>query len=1140
MTDHSPWKDAEQAVIAKLDIAAEYRALGVVFTQDHPRDDGWQPCHSVASDDTDSLAEVCIKGPGRGRYRDRRGFGTRLNLWQFAVKVRRCLDWREARQHYADQAGIELPSGEEPKRPEDQLDFNSNTSNFVLHNWSELKGGFDVRAVLDNGGCAARYPKKAKAELSQYVLAFPVFGGPDFLDYDPCGWVVANQTGEKMVLYQGKDKPVIRSKTLSVGGSVGGLMGMFALERLAEEKAGGPPVEVVWKVEGLTDLLAVTTAIQEGGYQGRHVAISNSGGTTENVKPEWVDLLRGKVVYVLHDCDVPGRTGAYGWANALAGKAAEVRCVLLPFPVTKNHGADVRDYLMGDMATYGQLLEMAQQAMPVTSDQPTALAELARAMNEGLPAGETAGQPAQPGLFDGARGEDGASTDPVAGTVEARVHSNTENHTRVKKTKATSKADADNKADGRVGQIVARTHDANQAHSDDLITYIDLSTRPKGTATNEALKAIMSDILERLDIEAEYRTHIPFLRITSDRPTHRGWLQCYALGRKESTASAGFCIGNGTERGRYRDHALDSGSFWDVMIRYGGFPTFMEALRHFARKANVKLPTDATEVSPEHRCPLCDGTSHCSWRADGLHLCYASTPEDKIEGWVCLGKSKVNRRMWLWRRRDTASMKTALKLAGPTETVPAIDTFDDLYTTAGVVNTPEAGTVGDVTGAVAEPVSEQPDLNGTEQESVRSNCSPNATHDEPNVRVSLILNTNTNTYRPSGDGTHKTKSDTLSAAQTDFSTGPAHFADGGHPCPARLKVILRDKTDYHDHLAGELRCRRWTCVSCINWNKARWTAALSTQLRSLGATFVWRGNERHWTAVAKRISRAKGEYCRIETGCGELLVVASVAFTGAIQMGRDTAIKTVRAAIEAIPWRKQAAGTANRVRPVSASQHWSVREVKANKYKMVTTTPNAKRAAEILEEAGYTVDPCSLRQSGTWQQQFHCRAPEKDDLRDVHFTVTWAASNIRPLLDDDGRLMDPFDLPEELRRGDLGETSEADCSMQPSSPAVTALVPKPFQSQQQWFDFAKIRAVQLDSAGRWRITESTSDGVVCRWSRCAYHTHAAAEQTLARGRFQFAPAGVDAQKVNYASEPADDAIPDSDAITIGPGQGESQ
>ena len=1144
MSDHTVWKDAELAIIAALDISAEYSALGVMFTQDHPRDDGWRPCRAVGRDDKNALAEVCINGPGRGRYRDPGLFGISWNLWKFAAKVRSYPDWREIRKAYADKVGVKLPSGAEPKRPDDQLEL-WHFSEPVLRIWAELKGGFDLQAILDNGGRNARYPKKAKAEHSQYVVAFPVFGGPAFQDNDPCGWIIANQTGDPVTLYQGKGKPVSRCKTLSVGGSVGGLLGRYALERLAEEKAGSLPVEVVWKVEGLSDMLAVAAAIRAGGYQGRHVVISNSGGTLETVKAEWVELLRGKVVYVLHDCDVPGREGAYRWATALAGKAAEVRCVLLPYTVTKKHGADARDYLMGDMATYAELLEMAQQAMPVTSAQPTVLDELALVMNEGLPAGETAGQPAQQGLFDGARDEDGASTDQVDGTVETHIHSRTKNHPRVKQTTAASKADASDKTDGHAAPDVRKNHVASQDQPDDLTTIIKSPVRTKGTDTNVDWKTIKRDILDGLDIEVQYRTHIPFLRITTDTPNHRGWLQCFALGRKESNASAGFCIGNGTERGRYRDHALDRGSFWDVMVRYGGFPTIMEALRHFARKANVKLPTDATEVSPEHRCPLCDGTSHCSWRVDGLHLCYASTPEDKIDGWVCLGRSKVNRRMWLWRRREQASAIRAPKPVGPTEALPAIETFDDLFTTASVASTPDAGTVGVVTGSVAQPTSEQPDLSGAELGNQHPIDLPRVPTVETDVRLSLIpisITTTTPTHGPSTADTHKTKSDIQPTAHAADQTTPARYAGGGRPCPASLPVILRDKADYHNHLAGELRCKRWTCVACIDWNKVRWTIALSAQLRLLGDTLacVWRGNERHWTAVAKRINRAKGDYCRIETGCGELLVVASVVFTGAIQMDSDTAVELVRTAIDAIPWREQPAGTNERIRPVSASQNWSVREIKPDKYKRVGTTPNAKRAAEILEESGYTVQPGAPRESGPWLKQYHCRAPEKDDPRDVDITVTWAASNITPPLDDEGNMLDPSTLPEELKRGDVGETPEPGCSVLPSSMAIAPLVPEPSRLQQQWFDFAKVRSVQLDSSGRWRITECTTDGVVCRWSRCAYHTHAAAEQMLARGRFQFAPAGVDAQKVNYASEPADDAIPDSDAITVGPGQGESQ
>ena len=181
-------------------------------------------------------------------------------------------------------------------------------SEVILGMWCEAKGGFDIATVKAQGGRLGRYPAKQKAEYAQDVVAFPGFGGPGFLDSDPCAWVVANRTGGQVQVYKGKGRAPTFSKTVSVGGSVGGLMGLAALRRLADT---GPDEDLtVWKVEGLSDLLTLAHAIAKAGLSDTHVVLSNTQGTLETCKPEWVRLLKGRRVYVLHDLRPPGLIGS--------------------------------------------------------------------------------------------------------------------------------------------------------------------------------------------------------------------------------------------------------------------------------------------------------------------------------------------------------------------------------------------------------------------------------------------------------------------------------------------------------------------------------------------------------------------------------------------------------------------------------------------------------------------------------------------------------------------------------------------------------------------------------------------------------------------------------------------------------------
>ena len=403
MADHKDWKDAELAILSKLDIASVYRDLGVVFTRDTPTNKGWLACHAMGRADDTASAAVNVGDCGmRGRYRDMGGEGLSLNLWEFAALFGKFPDWRAARRHYADKAGQSMPAGGEPKRPDDQVEFiNNAASDTILQGWVEVKDGFGLATIKDNGAVYGRYPKKAKPEHSQYVAAFPAYNAPGWADGDPSAWVIANTTGDPVVLYRGRDKEPSKSKTLSVGGSVGGLLGLYALRHIDTAR-------VVWKVEGLSDMLTLHAKLAAEGLLGEHVVLSNSQGALEAVKPGWVELLSNKTVYVVHDCDRPGQTGAERWVRALAGNAAEVRNVRLPYPIKDNHGQDLRDYLFFDGHSVKELLDLTATAEPVGTALPHTGGTPA------LPFGIPAGTPIPTGLSNADAAEVGLPIQAVA------------------------------------------------------------------------------------------------------------------------------------------------------------------------------------------------------------------------------------------------------------------------------------------------------------------------------------------------------------------------------------------------------------------------------------------------------------------------------------------------------------------------------------------------------------------------------------------------------------------------------------------------------------------------------------------------------------------------------------------------------
>lgn len=180
---------------------------------------------------------------------------------------------------------------------------------------------------------------------SQYqVLVFPIKNEASKI----IGWTMyAAAPGGMLPKWKGKGVPPEMVKTKVADGSDAGLIA----------PAGWRQATKVWKVEGVTDMLALNTFLPPG-----EVAITNSNGATENPR-QWIrDALAGKPVIVVGDADVPGQQGAEKWAAALS-QQSETVLVRLPYPVVENHGKDVRNFLAE--RSPDAMLALAQNFAPV-------------------------------------------------------------------------------------------------------------------------------------------------------------------------------------------------------------------------------------------------------------------------------------------------------------------------------------------------------------------------------------------------------------------------------------------------------------------------------------------------------------------------------------------------------------------------------------------------------------------------------------------------------------------------------------------------------------------------------------------------------------------------------------------------------
>jgi len=348
-------------ILSRLDVAAEYEALGVRL-KGQPRASGMVSCYACGREDRSPSAWINIRS---GCYGDSGGRDTAaytMSLWDFAVKVGRFPDWQTARKAYASKVGVAI--GREKKTAgktdwRDKLEFQSwdtPGNDMLAQRWCMVaKPGVTPEAIRAAGGMLAYYPcwrdkktgEKRRTRDCRQVVALPCYG-PWFLEADPVAWQIFDVTGQPFDVTpkdMPPDEPPVLAKHLSVGPTSGTLMGLSSLMLLCDpdRRAG---VELVWKVEGPIDMLALWASLPP--EQRETVAIvTQAGGAAAEVQSHQAKPLAGLRVAVVGDCDDAGQVGTEKWCRALDGLAAELRAVRLPWDIEPKHGKDVRDFLTG-------------------------------------------------------------------------------------------------------------------------------------------------------------------------------------------------------------------------------------------------------------------------------------------------------------------------------------------------------------------------------------------------------------------------------------------------------------------------------------------------------------------------------------------------------------------------------------------------------------------------------------------------------------------------------------------------------------------------------------------------------------------------------------------------------------------------
>lgn len=298
------------------------------------------------------------------------------------------LEWATGRKFadvlrsLADYLGIEPSSagghksnghGRESANPSEHLTFWpwDESAELLAATWCLSKPPVTVSAIRAAGGVLARY-------RGQYtVIALPVWG--ERLDADgarPAGWCLYNVTGGTLPKWHKRQpgqpaKPPEQVKVKLTHGSQPGIIADLGRLKTAKQ---------VWKVEGPSDLLG---ALSIADLPPDIAVITNANGAKEN-PPAWaLPLFAGRPARVLHDADKPGQAGALGWtdertsrrhvgwAGAIATTAAECRNVALPYPVSPDHGKDLRDWLNEQPRAWADLEALAAAGQIIQADRST-------------------------------------------------------------------------------------------------------------------------------------------------------------------------------------------------------------------------------------------------------------------------------------------------------------------------------------------------------------------------------------------------------------------------------------------------------------------------------------------------------------------------------------------------------------------------------------------------------------------------------------------------------------------------------------------------------------------------------------------------------------------------------------------------
>jgi P4 family phage/plasmid primase-like protien len=341
--------ELNKQVLAKLDIRAAAVALGVKFVVQEPNTEGWLPCRAVDREDQHASAAINIC---TGYYSDLGSPDAKaITFFDLAVKLGRFADWRQARDHYARQVGVEVPRDGEQQRqqraPADQVLWLGRSANddVLWQKWCAKKPGIVPESLVAFGARKCRWP--IHRDIEDQFMCWGLTGRSGRKDDDSPPAVL-------LMRINAEDFPAVGSlqprKTHLVRGSRDSWL-------WPGDAAALTGAEVIVKVEGPTDAMSLWPLLPTGS-----LVIANVCGAAARPDRLAMDFAKDKTVIVVGDADEPGQAGARRFARAFAHHARDVKLVQLPYEITKSKGKDLRDWVAEGniLADFQALIEAAE------------------------------------------------------------------------------------------------------------------------------------------------------------------------------------------------------------------------------------------------------------------------------------------------------------------------------------------------------------------------------------------------------------------------------------------------------------------------------------------------------------------------------------------------------------------------------------------------------------------------------------------------------------------------------------------------------------------------------------------------------------------------------------------------------------